>query len=172
MPRVCGQPSEREMPYGITTTTLALARAVVQVGDGGGDFPRTDSPSDRDAAGRQRPGRRDRSARNPATTGSVRAPCHVRAITRATAVGNGRRRITRDAILGRAHASCTDSTGHRSDGTRRAGITWRPGPRAGPHPRPLRPAILLLCVTSSTVPSEGKANVLSAEVRLRGGQSP
>ena len=47
-----------------------------------------------------------------------------------------------------ARASCADSTEHRTDGTRRAGIIRRPGPRTGPRPRPLRRKALLLCVTS------------------------
>src|SRR5262249_19515475 len=47
-------------------------------------------------------------------------------------------RITRGTRPGRARASCTDSTGHRTDGTRGAGIIRRPGPRTGPRLTPLR----------------------------------
>jgi len=55
-------------------------------------------------------------------------------------------RITRGTIPVRARASCTDSTGNRTDGTHGAGIIRRPGPRTGPRPRPLRPRLLLLSV--------------------------
>ena len=55
-------------------------------------------------------------------------------------------RITRGPLPGRAPASCTDSTGNRIDGTRRAWIVRRPGPRTGPRPRPCVPAMLLLHV--------------------------
>ena len=58
------------------------------------------------------------------------------------------RRIMRSMLPRSARASCADGTEHRTDGTRRAGIIWRPGPRTGPRPRPLRPMVLLLCVTS------------------------
>ncbi len=57
-------------------------------------------------------------------------------------------RITRGTIPSRARASCTDSTEHRADSTRRAEIIRLPGPRTGPRPRPYVPIILLLCVTS------------------------
>jgi hypothetical protein len=49
-------------------------------------------------------------------------------------------RITRGMLLSRTRSSCTDSTGHRIDGTRGAGIIRRPGPRPGPRPRPCVPA--------------------------------
>jgi len=49
-------------------------------------------------------------------------------------------RITRGTIPSRTHASCTDTTDHRTDGTLRAGIIRRPGPRTGPRPRPCVPA--------------------------------
>jgi hypothetical protein len=55
-------------------------------------------------------------------------------------------RITRATIPSCTHASCTDSTGNRTDGTGGAGIIRRPGPRTGPRRRPCVPAILLLCV--------------------------
>src|SRR5215469_11660979 len=41
-------------------------------------------------------------------------------------------RITRGMRPGCVPASCTDSTGNRTDGTRGAGIIPRPGPRTGP----------------------------------------
>ena len=44
-------------------------------------------------------------------------------------------RITRGMLPARIRPSCTDSTGHCTDGTRRAGIIRRPGPRAGPRPK-------------------------------------
>jgi len=47
-------------------------------------------------------------------------------------------RVTRGTRPGRARASCTDSTGNRTGGTRSAGITRRPGPRTGPRLTPLR----------------------------------
>jgi hypothetical protein len=53
-------------------------------------------------------------------------------------------RITRGLLPRRARASCTNGTDHRIDGTLRAGIIRRPGPRTGPRPRALRPHILLL----------------------------
>jgi integrase len=49
-------------------------------------------------------------------------------------------RITRGTRRACARASCTDSTGDRTDGTRGAGIIRRPGPRTGPRPRPCVPA--------------------------------
>jgi hypothetical protein len=58
-------------------------------------------------------------------------------------------RITRGTRCGCARASCTDSTGDRTDGTRGAGIIRRPGPRTGPRPRPCVPGILLLCVNAA-----------------------
>jgi hypothetical protein len=61
-------------------------------------------------------------------------------------VETGQRRVTRGTRRGCARASCTDSTGHRTDRTRGAGIIRRPGPRTGPRPRPRVPGILLLCV--------------------------
>jgi hypothetical protein len=54
-------------------------------------------------------------------------------------------RITRGTRRACARASCTDSTGHRTDGTRGAGIIRRPGPRTGPRRDPAS-SILLLCV--------------------------
>jgi hypothetical protein len=39
--------------------------------------------------------------------------------------------------------SCTDSTGHCTDDTRRAGIIWRLGPRIGPRST----SALVACVT-------------------------
>ena len=58
-------------------------------------------------------------------------------------------RITRGTRRGCARASCTDSTGDRTDGTRGAGIIRRPGPRTGPRPRPCVPGMLLLCVNAA-----------------------
>ena len=58
-------------------------------------------------------------------------------------------RITRGTRRGCARASCTDSTGDRTDGTRGTGIIRRPGPRTGPRPRPCVPGILLLCVNAA-----------------------
>lgn len=55
--------------------------------------------------------------------------------------------FTRSAAPSIEGASCTDDTDHHTDGTRCAGIIRRAGPRTGPRPRALRPAILLLCVT-------------------------
>ena len=49
-------------------------------------------------------------------------------------------RITGGPLPGRARASCTDGTDHRTDGTVRAGIIRRPGPRTGPRPGPCVPA--------------------------------
>ena len=57
--------------------------------------------------------------------------------------------ITRGTIPSRAGASCTDSTGNRTDGTHGAGITRRPGPRIGPRPRSWARRILLLCVNAA-----------------------
>jgi len=48
-----------------------------------------------------------------------------------------------------AHASCTDSTGNRTDRTGGAGIIRRPGPRTGPRPRSWARRILLLCVNAA-----------------------
>ena len=56
-------------------------------------------------------------------------------------------------------ASCTDSTGHRTDGTRSPGIIWRAGPRTGPRPRRLSCPVLLLCVTSLRAPSSTPASM-------------
>ena len=53
-------------------------------------------------------------------------------------------RITRGSIPGRAPASCTDSTDHRTDGTRRAGTIQGPVSR----PRPCITVSCSLCVTS------------------------
>jgi hypothetical protein len=112
------------------------------------------------AAGLPRPARRPetvrdggdarRRAHNPATTGSVSARQYA-ARTQAQPRRNrpsktGQRRITRGMCRGCARASCTDSTGHRTAGTRGAGIIRRSGPRTGPRPRPCVPGILLLCV--------------------------
>src|SRR6516225_9100439 len=49
-------------------------------------------------------------------------------------------------------ASCTDSTGHGTDCTHRAGIIWRAVPRNVPRPKLPRPLILLLCVTPARAP--------------------
>jgi len=53
------------------------------------------------------------------------------------------RRIMRSTASCAMRASCTDGTGNRADGVRRAGIVWRAGPRTGPRrqaPMSLRPA--------------------------------
>ena len=44
------------------------------------------------------------------------------------------RRIMRTTAPSTMSASCTDDTDNRTDGTHRAGITWRAGPRTGPRP--------------------------------------
>ena len=43
------------------------------------------------------------------------------------------RLVTRSAALRTERASCTDGTGYRTDGARRAGIIWSAGPRTGPR---------------------------------------
>jgi hypothetical protein len=57
-------------------------------------------------------------------------------------------RITRGPIPIRTHASCTDTTDHRTGGTRRAGTIQRPVPRTVPRPRPCVTPSCSLCVTS------------------------
>jgi hypothetical protein len=57
-------------------------------------------------------------------------------------------RITRGLLPGRAPASCTDSTDHRIDGTRRAGTIHGPVPRTVPRPQPCVTLSCSLCVTS------------------------
>ena len=57
-------------------------------------------------------------------------------------------RITRGTIPGHAPASCADSTEHRTDGTRRAGIIQGPVPRTVPRPRPCVTPSCSLCVMS------------------------
>ena len=41
--------------------------------------------------------------------------------------------FTRSTAICNMHASCTDGTGYRTDGARRAGIIWSAGPRTGPR---------------------------------------
>jgi hypothetical protein len=57
-------------------------------------------------------------------------------------------RITRGPRPGRTSASCTDTTDHRTDGTRRAGTIQGPVPRPVPRPRPCVTPPCSLCVTS------------------------
>ena len=59
-------------------------------------------------------------------------------------------RITRGMLPASARATCTDSTGNRTDSTQGAGIIRRPVPRPVPRPRPLRLAVLL------TVPGKAR----------------
>jgi hypothetical protein len=58
------------------------------------------------------------------------------------------RRIMRSTAPCATCASCADDTNHCTDGTHRAGIIWRAGPRTDPRSRRLCLLILLLCVTS------------------------
>jgi len=48
------------------------------------------------------------------------------------------------------HASCTNDTNHRTNGTHHSGIIWRAGPRTGPRPQRPDPLVLLLCETPPT----------------------
>lgn len=60
-------------------------------------------------------------------------------------------RFTRGLLPGRARTSCTDSTGHRIDGTRCARIIRRRGPRTGPSPKASRLRGLRRCATLRTI---------------------
>ena len=60
----------------------------------------------------------------------------------------GQQRITRGTIPGCARASCTDSTGNRTGGTRGAGIIRRTRSTNRSTPKVPSCIVLLLCVTS------------------------
>ena len=57
------------------------------------------------------------------------------------------RRIMRSTASCNMRASCTDSTGNRTNDARDTGIIWWPGPRTGPRLGALLPYSPLLCVT-------------------------
>ena len=101
---------------------------------------------------RSRPGRR--MYRRHGMRGRPRLT-HARTARRSCALGH---RITRGTRRGCTCAGCTDSTGHRTDATRGAGIIRRPGPRTGPRPRPCFPRILLLCVNVADAHGSGPAS--------------
>jgi hypothetical protein len=63
------------------------------------------------------------------------------------------RRIMRSTASCNTRASCIDNTDHCTDGSHRAGIIWRAGPRTGPRPRHPCLLVLLLCVTPLRAPS-------------------
>ena len=74
-----------------------------------------------------------RMAHNPATTGNVSARQYVATTKRNRRPEVGQRRITRGMLAARTRSSCTDSTGHSTDDTCRAGIIRQLGPRTGPR---------------------------------------
>ena len=63
------------------------------------------------------------------------------------------RRIVRSTASCNTRTSCIDDRDHCTDGSHRAGIIWRAGPRTGPRPRRRCPLVLLLCVTPLRAPS-------------------
>jgi len=68
------------------------------------------------------------------------------------------RPIMRSTASCTIRASCTDDTNHCTDGTHRAGIIWRAGPRTGPRPKRPSPLVLLLCVhRQSTQPTSARS---------------